>query len=161
MKLQTDNPYLDLRALAALEHMRFTTRHRVEGSYSGRHRSRQPGGAGEFVDYRSYVDGEDLRRLDWKVFSRTGRAYVRLYQDETNLLSTIVLDASGSMDFTGDRNSRLPRGASRFGLQSSRLRAAGTAAPQSVRQTGRTSKLEYARYLATALSHIIVRQQDQ
>lgn len=138
MRPQTLNPYLDLRALAALEHMRFTARQRVEGNYSGRHRSRQPGGAGEFVDYRSYVDGEDLRRLDWKVFSRTGRAYVRLYQDETNLLSTIVLDASASMTFAGERT----RGA-----------AAIRPAPD--------SKMEYARYLATALSHIIIRQQDQ
>src|SRR5207248_1107109 len=132
MTLQTDNPYLDLRALAALEHMRFTTRQRVEGSYAGRHRSRQPGGAGEFVDYRSYVDGEDLRRLDWKVFSRTGRAYIRLFQEETNLLSTLVLDASGSMAFAGER-----------------------------KPGGPGSKLEYVRYLSTALSHVITRQQDQ
>ena len=47
-------------------------------------------GAGEFVDYREYSDGEDLRRLDWKVLGRSGRAYVRLYQDETNLCCTFA-----------------------------------------------------------------------
>ncbi|HPD30125.1 MAG TPA: DUF58 domain-containing protein [Phycisphaerae bacterium] len=124
--------YLDLRALASLEHMRFTTRHRIEGVYSGRHQSRSHGGAGEFVDFREYVEGEDLRRLDWKVLARTGRAYLRLYQDETNLLCTLAIDASGSMLF-GSRG--------RGGTQG--------------------SKLEYVQYLATALSHVISRQQDQ
>src|SRR5881394_707050 len=91
--------FLELGALSALAHMRFVTRAQIEGTYSGRHRSRQQGGAAEFVDYREYVDGEDLRRLDWKVLARTGRAYTRLYQDETNLLCTMLIDASGSMLF--------------------------------------------------------------
>jgi uncharacterized protein (DUF58 family) len=91
--------FLDLKALATLQHMRFATRHRIEGSYSGKHRSQQQGGAGEFVDFREYSPGEDLRRLDWKVLARTGRTYLRLYQDETNLLCTLAIDASGSMRF--------------------------------------------------------------
>ncbi|HSA24995.1 MAG TPA: DUF58 domain-containing protein [Phycisphaerae bacterium] len=124
--------FLDLRALACLDHLRFSTRHRIEGSYSGRHSSRRQGGAGEFVDFREYVEGEDLRRLDWKVLARTGRAYLRLYRDETNLACTLAIDASGSMRFAG--------------------RGAGGV---------RGSKLEYAQYLATALSHVITRQQDQ
>jgi len=118
--------FLDLRALAAVEQMRFTTRQRIEGNYSGRHRSRTQGGAGEFVDYREYSPGEDLRRLDWRVLARTGRAYLKLYQDETNLVCTLLIDASGSMRF-GGRSSRDATG----------------------------SKLEYAQYLATALSHVI------
>ena len=92
----TTSRFLDLRALAALEQKRFTTRHRIEGTYSGRHTSRQLGGAGEFVDYREYTAGEDLRRLDWRVLARTGRAYVRLFQDETNLVCTMMIDASRS-----------------------------------------------------------------
>src|SRR5687767_14620946 len=97
--------FLDLRALASLAHMRFVTRQQIDGSYSGRHRSRQQGGAAEFADYREYVEGEDLRRLDWKVLARTGRAYIRLFQDETNLLCTMVVDASGSMDYRGSEGS--------------------------------------------------------
>jgi uncharacterized protein (DUF58 family) len=93
--------FLDLRALASLERMRFTTRHRIEGSYSGCHTSRQQGGAGEFVDYREYSGSEDLRRLDWKVLGRTGKAFVRVHEEETNLLCTLALDTSGSMDFRG------------------------------------------------------------
>ena len=103
MSTRTRSRFLDLRALAALAHMRFTTRHRIEGAYSGRHQSRQQGGAGEFVDFREYSGGEDLRRLDWKVFARTGKAFVRLHQDETNLLCTLAIDASGSMSFAGSR----------------------------------------------------------
>ncbi len=100
--------FLDLRALACLEHLRFAPRRRIEGSYSGRHASRRLGGAAEFADYREYTDGEDLRRLDWKVLARTDRAYVRLYQDETNLVCTLLLDASGSMQF-GKRGGKLSK----------------------------------------------------
>lgn len=130
--------FLDLRALSSLEHMRFVTRQQIEGSYSGRHRSKQMGGSTEFVDYREYAPGEDLRRLDWKVLGRIGRPVVRLYQDETNLVCTIVLDASGSMQFGGHRAGK------------------GDAAGG-----GAGSKLEYAQYLATGMSHVIGRQQDQ
>ncbi|WP_417847183.1 DUF58 domain-containing protein [Thalassoglobus sp.] len=132
MAAATDSKFLDLQALAALEQLRFTTRHRIEGAYSGRHASRQKGGSGEFVDYREYSPGEDLRRLDWKVYARTGKSYVRLFQDETNLLCTLAIDASSSM---------------LFGAKSSSNR------------TG--SKLEYAQYLATGFSHVISHGQDQ
>jgi uncharacterized protein (DUF58 family) len=132
MTTRVSSRFLDLRALSALEHMRFTTRRRVEGSFMGYHPSRQLGGAGEFVDFREYTGGEDLRRIDWKVLARTGKAFVRLHEEETNLICTLVLDASGSM---------------RFG-------AAG-------RHNTAGSKLEYVQYLATALSHVISRSQDQ
>jgi uncharacterized protein (DUF58 family) len=95
----TVSRFLDLSALAGLQHLRFSARQRIEGIHSGRHVSRRHGGAGEFADFREYTEGEDLRRLDWKVLARTGRAYTRLYQDETNLACTLVLDASGSMNF--------------------------------------------------------------
>ena len=94
MTTATVSRFLDLKALATLAHMRFATRHRIEGSYSGRHHSRQQGGAGEFVDYREYSPGEDLRRVDWKVLARSGRSYTRLHQDETRLFCTLAIDAS-------------------------------------------------------------------
>ena len=83
--------------LGGLEKMRFSTPRRVEGSYSGWHVAKRRGGAGEFVDYREYAPGDDLRRLDWKAMGRTGRSYLKLYQDETDLRCTLVLDCSGSM----------------------------------------------------------------
>ncbi len=151
---QPTSRFLDLRAMAALEHMRFTTRHRIEGVYSGRHLSRQQGGAGEFVDFREYVEGEDLRRLDWKVLARTGRAYVRLYQDETNLNCMLCIDASASMQFGSE-----PRGLSPRNLDARGLRVRRSLSEAGSPRTG--SKLEYVQYLATALSHVITRQQDQ
>lgn len=132
MKTDIKSPFLELKSLTALEHMRFSTRQRIEGAYSGRHQSRQRGGAGEFADYREYSDGEDLRRLDWKVMARTGKAYLRLFQDEKNLLCTLAIDASASMKFGSKSNS-----------------------------DNSGSKIEYVQYLATALSHIISRGQDQ
>lgn len=126
--------FLELNALAALQNMRFTTRHRIEGTYSGRHTSRTLGGSGEFADYREYTPGEDLRRLDWRVMARTGRAYVKLFQDETNLVCTPVIDASRSMHF-------------------------GSELPSS--SQGARSKFEYAQYFVTALSHIISFGRDQ
>lgn len=130
------SPYLDLRALAPLRHMRFSTHHRIEGAFSGRHRSSQQGGAGEFMDYREYSEGEDLRRLDWKVLARSDRAYVRLYVDETNLRCTLAMDFSASMNFNGKPQRR-------------------------GRPDFSESKMEYARYLGTAISQIIGSQQDQ
>src|SRR5258707_13042784 len=97
--------YLDLRALAKFSQLRFAPRHRIEGSYSGKHQSHGKTGTGEFADYREYAAGEDLRRLDWKVLARTGRAFVRLFQEEKNLVCTLVVDASGSMRFGGARGS--------------------------------------------------------
>jgi uncharacterized protein (DUF58 family) len=107
MTTATRSRFLDLRGLAALEHMRFTTRQRNEGQFGGRHRSRRQGGAGEFVDFREYSGGEDLRRLDWKVFARTGKAFVRLHQDETNLRVLLAVDASGSMSYGTRGGSKL------------------------------------------------------
>ncbi len=123
--------FLDLRAMDALGHMRFVTRHRIEGAYSGRHRSRQRGGSAEFVDHREYSPGEDLRRIDWKLLARTGRPYVRQYQDETNLRCTLLLDASGSMSFAG-RSLNVDE-----------------------------SKLQYVQRLATAISQVVSAQRDQ
>lgn len=129
----TRSRYLDMGAMASLAHMRFATSHQIEGTYTGRHRSSQLGGSGEFSDYREYSGGEDLRRLDWKVLGRTGRAYTRLYQDETNLICTLAIDASGSMTFGDD----------------------GTGGQSAM------GKLQYVRWLSTAINHIIGRQQDQ
>ncbi|HUF89456.1 MAG TPA: DUF58 domain-containing protein [Gemmatimonadota bacterium] len=71
----------------------------VEGYLAGRHRSPGLGGSLEFAEHRPYVPGDDLRRVDWKVFGRTDRWYLRESEQETNLRATLVLDASASMGF--------------------------------------------------------------
>jgi uncharacterized protein (DUF58 family) len=156
----TSGRFLDLRALAALENMQFVTRQAVDGSYTGRHRSPRHGGAGEFADFREYTEGEDLRHLDWKVLARTGRAYTRLYHDETNLRAVVAIDVSSSMAF-GGHGGRARQGLARARQGLARARQGLARVSQGSARASHRSKLEYAQYLAASLVHVIVRGQDQ
>jgi uncharacterized protein (DUF58 family) len=90
----------DLAALLdALHGMRWPARSAVRGGMPGAHGSRVRGGAVEFSEYRLYRQGDDLRRIDWRLFARSDRAYVRLSNERALLPTTIVLDASASMAF--------------------------------------------------------------
>jgi uncharacterized protein YegL len=71
------------------------------GFISGRHRSPKKGNSVEFAEHRQYMPGDDLRTLDWKVLGRKDKLYIRQYEEETNLRTTILLDCSGSM--AGDK----------------------------------------------------------
>ena len=76
----------------------------MEGFYAGRHRSPHKGFSVEFKEHRSYVHGDDIRTIDWKLFGKTDRLYIREYEEETNLRCTILLDSSGSMSYSGTRS---------------------------------------------------------
>jgi uncharacterized protein (DUF58 family) len=93
--------FLDLAAMEALRQVRFHPRGAAEGSFGGPHKSHFRGSGVEFADYREYTPGDDIRLVDWKIFARTDRHYVRLYDAERNLLSYLVVDKSGSMNFAG------------------------------------------------------------
>ena len=95
------HPYLDLAGMEALRHVRLRPRGEAEGTFAGPHKSHFRGTAVEFADYREYAPGDDIRLVDWKVFARTDRHYVRLYDAERNLLTYLVVDKSGSMEFGG------------------------------------------------------------
>src|SRR5438105_3630931 len=73
----------------------------MEGSVSGHHKSPHRGSSVEFAEYRNYVPGDDIRRLDWRVFGRTDRFYMKEFEAETNLRCYLVLDSSSSMKFAG------------------------------------------------------------
>jgi uncharacterized protein (DUF58 family) len=92
---------LDLAQMERLRHVRLRPRGAAEGTFAGPHKSHYRGTAVEFADYRQYTEGDDIRLVDWKVFGRTDRYYVRLYEAERNLLTYLVLDTSGSMEFAG------------------------------------------------------------
>ena len=96
-----NHPYLDLARMEMLKRVRLKPRGVAEGTFAGPHKSHYRGAAVEFADYRNYVDGDDVRQVDWKVYARTDRYYVRLYEAERNLLAYLVLDTSGSMEFSG------------------------------------------------------------
>ena len=95
--------YVRPEALAKLGRLNIVARAVVEGFITGLHRSPYHGFSVEFSDHRKYVAGDDLRALDWKTLARTDRYYIKQYEEETNLRSMILLDASASMNFgTGE-----------------------------------------------------------
>jgi uncharacterized protein (DUF58 family) len=94
--------FLKPQELQRLGRLVLQSRYVVEGNLSGRHRSPMKGASSEFADHRAYISGDDPKRLDWKVFGRTDRYYVRRYEDETNLRVYLIIDRSASMDFASD-----------------------------------------------------------
>jgi len=86
----------DLEKIANLQVLARTV---VEGFCTGLHRSPHKGFSVEFKQHRQYVHGDEIRMLDWKVFGKTDRFYIREYEEETNLRATLLLDASGSMAY--------------------------------------------------------------
>lgn len=128
--------YLSPAELSGLKNMLFAARVIVEGAYAGRHRSPYKGSAAEFVDYREYYPGDEIRTIDWKAFARTDRHFVKLFQRETDMACHIVLDRSASMGYGGK-------------------------AFRSFFPTAEVSKLEYGSYLAAALAYLLVKQGDR
>ena len=90
---------VDLRLLADLPSLTLQARYLVDGFLSGRHRSPQKGSSVEFAEYRNYQYGDDLRRVDWRLFGRTDRLCVKQYEEETQLRVFAVYDASASMNY--------------------------------------------------------------
>ena len=97
--------FLDPKDLSRLAHHQVLARRVVEGFCSGLHRS--PPVCVEFKQHRAYTPGDEIRRIDWKVFAKTDRFYVREYEEETNLRCHLLLDASGSMSYGGEDENRI------------------------------------------------------
>ncbi|MGH7503024.1 MAG: DUF58 domain-containing protein [Longimicrobiales bacterium] len=98
---------LEPRDLAALGGIEFVARQIVEGFLAGLHRSPHRGFSVEFAEHRMYQPGDDLRHIDWRVFGRSDRYYIKQFEEETNLRSYLLIDASASMAWTSDAE-RLP-----------------------------------------------------
>ncbi len=123
--------FLDPRTLSSLSSMEMRARIVVEGFVSGLHKSPYRGFGVEFVEYRQYTPGDDIRHVDWKAVARSDRYYVKEYEDETNLQCVILLDRSASMGYGGQDEA-----------------------------TNALDKLEYGSYLAASLAYLILRQGD-
>jgi uncharacterized protein (DUF58 family) len=91
--------FLDPAVLAAISGLDLIAKTVVDGFVAGLHRSADLGFSQEFAEYRAYTPGDDLRHVDWNVFARTERMYLKRYRGETNSLLTLLLDASNSMTF--------------------------------------------------------------
>ena len=85
--------YSDPDVIARVTDLTLRSRRLVEGAISGQHRSPFHGFNVEFASYREYAPGDDLRRLDWRVFGRTDRYFVKQYEEESNLRATLVTGA--------------------------------------------------------------------
>ena len=93
--------YLDPKTLDRIKRLDVRARLVVEGFITGQHRSPYHGFAVEFATHREYAPGDDIRHIDWKVWSKTDRLYIKEYEEETNLRCTILLDVSKSMQYGG------------------------------------------------------------
>lgn len=107
--------YLDPKVLAKIQALDIRARLIVEGFITGMHRSPYKGFSVEFAQHRPYVQGDDIRYIDWKVFGRSDRHYIKQYEEETNLQVMLVVDASESMTYAGsDAKSWKPGGWRKF-----------------------------------------------
>jgi uncharacterized protein (DUF58 family) len=100
---------LEPRDLAALGGVEFVARQIVEGFLAGLHRSPHRGFSVEFAEHRMYQPGDDLRHIDWRVFGRSDRYYIKQFEEETNLRSYLLLDASASMAWTSAADRLQPK----------------------------------------------------
>ena len=91
--------FIEPLVLARLAGVPFLSRRAMQGNVSGRHSSPHRGASVEFAEYRKYVPGDDLRRLDWRAFGRSDRHYVKEFEADTNLRCCLIVDTSGSMGF--------------------------------------------------------------
>jgi uncharacterized protein (DUF58 family) len=128
--------YLDPADMARLRFITFAPRHPVDGLYAGKHRSPQRGHSIEFVDYRAYQPGDEISDIDWKVYGRSDRLFIKLFQKTSDMTVHLLLDASASMGYAGHL----------AGLKTS---------------ASRTTKFDHAARLAAAIAFLVSRQQDR
>jgi uncharacterized protein (DUF58 family) len=98
--------YLEPLTLAKVRGLELQARLLVEGYLSGMHRSPYHGFSVEFAQHREYVPGDDIKHVDWKVYGRTDRFYLKQYEEETNLVCWLVVDVSESMQYKSDSVSK-------------------------------------------------------
>jgi uncharacterized protein (DUF58 family) len=99
--------FLDPNVLAGISSLDLLAKTVVDGFVAGLHRSPDFGFSQEFAEYRAYTPGDDLRHVDWNLFARTERCYLKRYRGETNSQLTVLLDASKSMQFTSGPPSKM------------------------------------------------------
>src|SRR3989442_8060556 len=96
---QPKNRFIDPKVLMKIQNLDLVARRVVEGFVQGLHRSPYLGFSVDFAAYRQYMPGDEIRRIDWNVFSRSDKLYVKLYEGETNTRVLVLLDISVSMNY--------------------------------------------------------------
>lgn len=143
-----DHRYLRVAQLQRLRHLRFAPSRHVEGTYAGRHASRQRGQSVEFADYREYTPGDEPNNVDWKVYGRSDRLFVKLFEHQTNMSVHLLLDASASMGFDGIGKAGRT-GATQRGTQRGESRDAAVL------------KYDHAAMIAGSVAFLTLSQQDR
>ena len=118
--------YLTPEVVSRLKNMQLRARLVVEGFIAGLHKSPYHGFSAEFTQHRPYMPGDPLKIIDWRVYGRTNKFFVKQFEDETNLKAYLLLDCSASMNYT----------------------------------SGGVTKHEYAAYLSSALTYLLLQQRD-
>ena len=108
--MTTNTTFIDPTVLASLDNLELRARVVVEGFINGLHKSPNRGFSVEFTDYRHYYRGDDMRHVDWKLYARSDKFYIKQYEDETNVRCYVVLDASASMNYSSGGMSKLEYG---------------------------------------------------
>ena len=128
----TGTEFHDPAILSRIGNLEFVAKNVVEGFINGLHRSPHLGSSTDFAEHRQYMPGDDIRRIDWRLFARTDRFYVKEFEAETNTNFLTILDVSPSMRYKGGAV-----------------------------DSGRVSKLEYGCFLAAALAYFSAGQRDR
>lgn len=149
--------YLVPSVIARLSNMELKAKFIVQGFIAGLHKSPYRGLSVEFAEHRQYAPGDDLKNLDWKVFARTEKYFVKQFEEDTNLKSYILLDISKSMSFSSKNSAKKPLPLKKTFLE--KLFGKENAAAEENPAKG-ISKLEYASYLAASLAYLILQQKD-
>jgi len=106
-EVQDYRRFLQPETVSKLANMNLVARLVVEGFITGLHKSPYHGFSVEFAEHRQYMPGDDTRHIDWKVYAKTDRYYVKQFEEETNLKSYLLIDASASMGFTSHTLNKL------------------------------------------------------
>jgi len=130
MSEQAAYSLLDPEVLGKISRLELRARQVVEGFVSGMHKSPYKGHSVEFANHRAYVAGDDIRHIDWRLYGKADRFFIKEYEEETNMRVHFLVDCSGSMAYPDHPG------------------------------TGRMTKWTYAATVAASLAHMLVRQQD-
>lgn len=141
-----DRKYLRVADLRRLSRVAFAPRRRIEGLYAGRHATPLRGQSIEFRDYRQYMPGDDVGSIDWKVYGRSDRLYIRLFEHQAEMTVHLLVDASASMGYHGLTTRAAP-------IQKRKRRKPA--------EYPEPRKYDQACFLAASLGFVLARQHDR
>ena len=162
--MKNASPLLNPAELAPLRHLVFASRRAVVGHYAGKHASPQRGHSVEFQDYRDYSPGDPPGEIDWKVYGRSDKLFIKLFEHQSDMTVNLLVDASASMGYAGlaglagrGKGAKGQRGKVKTG----RRRLRPHSAPLPLNPSAPSSKFDHACAMAAAVAFLVTQQQDK